>query len=430
MVRQADVAPAIAAAAETRAALPIESVLAGEWRSVAGGVCFCVEHRTPRSAALGTGRIGDVADSLTGLAHHAHFIAKGTAVAPPFLFIDLETTGLAGGAGTYPFLVGCGAFDDEGAFVTRQYLLVRFSDEPVMLEAVAAEIGRAGALVSFNGKSFDAPLLETRFLFHRRSWVGEGLPHIDVLHPARQFWGPSAADRHEERADPTPSTAGCSLRELEEHVLGADRVGDVSGYQIPERYFRFVRTGDVRPLAVVLDHNRLDLMSLAGLTARLLHLVAGGAAEARTSRELLALGNLYARHGLEERALEPLGLAAASADGAIRIEALRTLARTLRRLRRYREAATCWVRLLEVSGCPAHLAREANEALAVHHEHRARDLETAKRFAAQALQSGAPPAWRESVRHRLDRIDRKIRNCRFGDLQMSIAEIDNYQIEN
>ena len=86
------------------------------------------------------------------------------------MFFDLETTGLSGGAGTLAFLVGCGWFDDDGGFVTRQFLLARHADERALLEAVAAELARAGALVSFNGKSFDAPLLETRYLFHRLDW--------------------------------------------------------------------------------------------------------------------------------------------------------------------------------------------------------------------------------------------------------------------
>ena len=104
------------------------------------------------------------------------------------MFFDLETTGLSGGAGTLAFLVGCGWFEDDGAFVTRQFLLARHADERMLLEAVAAELARAGALVSFNGKSFDAPLLESRYLFHRLPWSGREMPHVDVLHPARRFW--------------------------------------------------------------------------------------------------------------------------------------------------------------------------------------------------------------------------------------------------
>src|SRR5213079_2321368 len=94
----------------------------------------------------------------------------------------------SGGAGTHAFLVGCGWFEADGGFLTRQFLMVRYSDERPLLATVAGELARAGALVSFNGKSFDAPVLETRYLFHRLDWIGGGMPHVDVLHPARRFW--------------------------------------------------------------------------------------------------------------------------------------------------------------------------------------------------------------------------------------------------
>ena len=144
---------------------------------------------------------------------------------------------MSGGAGTYAFLVGCGAFDAEGGFVTRQFVLLRHADERQLLQMVGAELAPAGALVSFNGKSFDAPLIETRHLFHRLEWTGSRLPHLDVLHPARRFWSDGAAGD-------TP----CSLVALERSVLGARRSGDVPGSEIPARYFQFVRSGDARPL--------------------------------------------------------------------------------------------------------------------------------------------------------------------------------------
>ena len=118
------------------------------------------------------------------------------------MFFDLETTGLSGGAGTLAFLVGCGWFDADGAFVTRQYVLARSGDERPMLQVLADQFATAGSLVSFNGKSFDAPLLESRFLFHRLEWLGGRLPHLDILHPARRFW----------RAEPVGGeVSSCSL---------------------------------------------------------------------------------------------------------------------------------------------------------------------------------------------------------------------------
>jgi uncharacterized protein YprB with RNaseH-like and TPR domain len=376
----------------------VEQVLGGEWRPQAGDACLVVERRRDRASVYGDETIGALADRLQGAADEASLVAGGAPARPPFVFLDLETTGLSGGAGTYAFLVGCGWCDEDGGFVTRQFVLTRFADERALLAAVAKELARAGTLVSFNGKSFDAPVLETRYLFHRLQWAGSGLPHVDVLHPARRFW-------RDERA-----VSSCSLVSLEREILGARRIGDVPGFEVPGRYFAFIRSGDARPLAAVLEHNRLDLLSLAGLTARLLHLVRGGPGTARNARETLALGGVYARAGLDARAREAFERAAdrASTSGPIRIDSLRALALAWRRARRYEEAAGCWRALLDAPACPRHVAREATEALAIHHEHRVRDLASAKAFALRNLESGMRPAATAAVQHRLARIERKM----------------------
>jgi hypothetical protein len=376
----------------------LERLLGGEWRPQAGASCFVVERRRDRTSSCGNETVGALADRLRTSAAEAPLVAGGAPARPPFVFIDLETTGLSGGAGTHAFLVGCGWCDEEGGFVTRQFMLTRFADERALLSAVAAELARAGALVSFNGKSFDAPVLETRYLFHRLQSAGSGLPHLDVLHPARRFW------RDEQEA------SACSLVSLERQILGARRVGDVPGFEIPGRYFEFIRTGDARPLAAVLEHNRLDLLSLAGLTARLLHLVGSGPGAARNAREALALGRVYARAGLEARARDAFQRAAdrASTSGAIRVDALRALALAWRRARRYDEAAACWRALLDAPVCPRHVGREATEALAIHHEHRLRDLAAARGFALRNLEGAMRPAAAAALQHRLARIDRKM----------------------
>ena len=247
-----------------------EDALGGGWLRRDGLSCFVVERRRDPDTAHGREPLKAIAARLNEASSEAPLIMGGAQARPPFLFFDLETTGLSGGAGTYAFLVGCGGFDDEGAFVTRQFVLLRYSDERALLQIVGVELARAGALVSFNGKSFDAPLIETRYLFHRLEWMGSRLSHLDVLHPARRFWGDSGTGE-----------SGCSLLALERLVLGVSRTGDVPGSEIPARYFQFVRTGDARPLVGVLEHNRLDLLSLAGLTARLLDLVRQGPDAAR-----------------------------------------------------------------------------------------------------------------------------------------------------
>jgi uncharacterized protein len=397
------VAPAQPGGAQARAPLarvpPAQMdlrALGGEWRDRV----FAVERRCDRTARHGTECIGTLAECLDASGGGAKFYGGADARAP-FVFFDLETTGLSGGAGTRAFLVGCGWFDHDAGFVTRQFLLTQPDDERPMLDGVAGELARAGALVTFNGKSFDAPLLETRYLFHRVTWDGREMPHVDVLHPARRFW-----KREVEQAD-------CSLATLEKQVLGVRRTADVPGFEIPRRYFHFIRTGDASALGAVLQHNRLDLLSLAALTARLFHVTHHGPDAVRNAREALGLGHVYLRAGLDDRACDAFRRAVDMTErGAVslvvRIESLRSLALSLRRARMHAQAAAIWMRLVETPGCPPRVAREASEALAIHHEHRERDLALARTFALRGLELDAQPAWASAVEHRLARIERKM----------------------
>ena len=230
-------------------------------------------------------------------------------------------------------------------------------------------------------------------------------------------------------ASPALREHACSLIALEREILGVRRTGDVPGFEIPGRYFQFVRTGDARPLAAVLEHNRLDLLTLAALTARLLHLARTGPDAARDAREALALGHVYARAGLDDRARDAFRHALGrcrSPRGAfdpLRIEALRLLALAWRRARRHDEAASCWRELLEIRGCPPAVVREATEALAIHHEHRVRDLAAAQAFALRVLETaeGERPAGPQRSQHRLARLDRKMGSkAEVGSLEFDV----------
>src|SRR4051794_13065804 len=156
------------------------------------------------------------------------------------VLLDTETTGLAGGTGTHVFLVGLGflASEPDGAtsFVVRQYFLRQLREERALLHALGATLADFGVLVSFNGKSFDWPLLTTRFIMQRLGphRDGRAWPHLDLLHPSRRVW------KHR-----LPS---CSLGTLEQEILGVRRDSDVPGALIPELYFRYLRDGDTRPL--------------------------------------------------------------------------------------------------------------------------------------------------------------------------------------
>jgi uncharacterized protein YprB with RNaseH-like and TPR domain len=385
-----------------------------EWRE-GGGQRYLIVDRTYH-AGYRLGRVA-VADCLPERGRWPRMellLTEPMAGIPvgPALFLDLETTGLAGGAGTYAFLVGCGWFDG-GVFRVRQFVLTSFAAERALLEDVAALVHAAGLLVTYNGKTFDAPLIDTRFLFHRLAAPCTGLTHVDLLHPARRLWSPSRLQRSGKggrpAADLDEGGASCRLSLMEQAILGHVREGDVPGFEIPSRYFHFVRSGDARGLGGVLEHNRLDLLALAMLTARAGQLLDEGASAATTAREALGLGRLYERGGLLDDARACFARAIEFDDDAhARVEALRAYAILSRRERRHADAAAAWRQMLSMRECPPRWAQEATEALAVHHEHRARDLAAARRFAMQALEFNVTRSRAQAVHHRLARIDRKL----------------------
>jgi uncharacterized protein YprB with RNaseH-like and TPR domain len=397
-------------------------VLGGEWREARGRRFLVVDRKYSPGYRHGRVTLADCLPpwprfELLGSVSLEHTrLRQANHCGENLLFIDLETTGLAGGAGTYAFLVGCGWFEplspqgsasQEGCFRTRQFFLTDFGAERALLEAVAELACNLACIVTYNGKTFDLPLLETRFSMQRMPTPFAEIAHVDMLHPARRMW------REEE--------VECRLAYLEQTLCGHERDSDVPGFEIPSRYFRYVRSGDPRPLEAVFEHNRLDIVSLAMLTARAAQLLEEGPSAAATAREAFGLGRLYERAGLMDDALASYrrasggpcaGLTTRRDSEAIRIEALRASATALRRLRRYEEAAATWRDLLAAQQCPPAYAREANEALAVHHEHRVRDLETARAFAMQSLTLQATPARQHAITHRLARLDRKLGSTR------------------
>jgi hypothetical protein len=337
---------------------------------------------------------------------------------PRTIFIDLETTGLSGGAGTVAFLVGCGYFD-LGAFQVRQFLLTSFTSERALLAAVAEFFSGADLIVTYNGKTFDVPMMETRWLFHRLEMPLDGVPHFDMLHPARRLWKMRAA------AAGDAEDIGCRLTTLERTLFNVTRVGDVPGLEIPGRFFTFLRSGDPRPLEPVLEHNRLDLVSLAAVMARAVRLAREGHTACRDAAEALALGRVFERAGTDDRfharahalarAEQCYTCALESRAAEVKGEALYRLGIRHRRERRFTEAAAIWREVIELTeprgirriGPLGELRRFATEALAIHHEHREGDLTGARELALFGLQEAAGRR-ADGMRHRLARLDRKI----------------------
>ncbi|MDI9511749.1 MAG: ribonuclease H-like domain-containing protein [Caldicoprobacterales bacterium] len=166
------------------------------------------------------------------------------------VFLDTETTGLAGGTGTLAFLVGIGYLKGD-RLVVRQYLARDFDEELPMLEAVTKELSNFKILVTFNGKSFDWPLLESRLVYSRLRPIAWEDSHLDLLYIARRLWGRKLKT--------------CSLTSLEENVLSHYRTGDIPGYMVPEIYRAYLETRRPTDMLAVMDHNQSDILAMAAL---------------------------------------------------------------------------------------------------------------------------------------------------------------------
>jgi uncharacterized protein YprB with RNaseH-like and TPR domain len=347
------------------------------------------EHgRWPLHAALGyePGLAADVAQH-SGL----------TSIGPEQLaYLDTETTGLAGGAGTLVFLVGIGRFVD-GEFRIRQYFLRDPAEEAAMLLALQEDLEPAGGFVTFNGQRFDVPLLEMRYVTGlRRRWRLTDLPQLDLLFPARRLWRHSLPD--------------CSLGTLEAELLGVQRLQlDVAGAEIPEIYLDYLRSGRTEGIRRIVYHNIQDILSLVGLTAHVLDRHAADAAGLAQS-EALALARWHQRLGRRGEAERYYLAALASNDPWTRREALSGYTMLLKGSGRREEALSGWDEWGELAPADPTPAIE----LAKYYEWQERDYPRALLWVERAQRSVAlwPVDWRRhametAIQHRLVRLRRK-----------------------
>jgi uncharacterized protein YprB with RNaseH-like and TPR domain len=275
----------------------IDSVVAGTFTPTLRGEVFVAENKYPSGYIYGTSPL--VSDSpLSIIAQWAKDSEVLNIPLSKFAFLDTETSGLSGGTGTYAFLVGVARFID-GEYVLQQFFMRDPAEEPALLEGLAKFLAPCEALVTFNGKSFDAPLLSTRYRLHQIPIPYKDYSHLDLLPLARRLW----RDRLESRA----------LKYLEEHVLGLTRSSEeVPGYEVPWLFFDYLRTGDARPLGGVFYHNAMDVVAMAALLAHMNDMLESPyEGKVQHGLDFVALGKLFEDMGhwedaarLFERGLE------------------------------------------------------------------------------------------------------------------------------
>src|SRR5437868_9171618 len=320
-----------------------------------------------------------------------------------WLFLDTETTGLGGGSGTYAFLVGI-AWWDGGGLEIEQFFMRECSEERSLLLALRERIAEYPVLVTFNGKSFDWPLLETRYRMSRKISLPSLRAHLDFLHPARNLW--------------RLRLGSVRLSELERHVLGWDRGADLLSGLIPQIYFDYLRGGPPERLVPVLNHNQMDLRGLAALSSRILSLLSDAENLGQDGLELFGVSRICEKRREHTRARKLYEKSIASVLPAETDRAARrSLALLAKREGDFDLACEFWKTAL---GNSRH-GYDAYEQLAIYYEHKARDTEEARRIVQQAIeelrranQMGdiAPAAYREikaKFDHRIARLERKIR---------------------
>lgn len=381
---------------------PIEELLPGEILATEQGSCFLHREHYPLDYRHGGLSLSAL---LEHPAHVAALLARDERLAAldptRWAFVDTETTGLAGGTGTYAFLVGIGLFEGD-RFTIHQFFMRDYDEEPAQLHALAAVLDRLGAVVSFNGKSFDMPLLETRFTMTRQAPRLSGAPHLDLLPVSRRIW------KHR--------LESCALSNLEEAVLGVRRAQeDVPGWLIPGLYGDYVRSRDAREMPRIFYHNAQDILSLVILAARLSSLLTHPLASSQDGdipgEDLYGLGRLLCDLGQGDRGQVAL---ARAVEGCrlrpVRELAMRDLAYQLKRQERRDEALPWWQRLAREEG-----AIYAFEELAKHYEWHARDTAQALAWTEEALAlvQGWPPGARRrealaELQHRLNRLRQRL----------------------
>lgn len=323
------------------------------------------------------------------------------------VFLDLETTGLAGGTGTLPFLIGLGYFRN-GAFVVAQYFLGDPGEENRMLEELDGlfEERSFASVLTYNGKAFDLPLLETRFILQRRPFRLAALPHLDFLFAARTLW----KHKHE----------SCRLFHLAQQVIAAPRDEDIPGAEIPFRYFEYLRTGRFDLIEPILYHNQEDLLSLLGLVicgAKLFAEEEIADGEGPDPLDLVGVGKVFASAGEAARSTRLFERALVGRLPAeVAVSVFRRLSVQLKRDADWERAVSLWR-----EGSAADLVFCYRE-LAIYYEHKARNLAEAKRIAEEglALAMEKSSSERADFEKRLARLNDKIGRAAGGGLRKRI----------
>ncbi|MGD0916960.1 MAG: ribonuclease H-like domain-containing protein [Thermodesulfobacteriota bacterium] len=372
---------------------PIEQLVKGEVVSTPNGETFQVKEYFTSDFRYGEMTLGDILLISTS---PAHLLSRDERLKEldlrKTLFLDTETTGLTGGTGTFVFMVGLGFFQGDG-FLVHQLFMRDYTEEKASLSILKNLLESFEFLITFNGRYYDIPLLETRFILsHMASRIRE-MPNFDLLYPARRIW--------------KGAYENCRLVTLESKLLGIERENDVPSEWIPYLYFDYLKTGDAQRIHQVFYHNQMDILSMVALAGRI-HLVYHDpqAARSRKGVEHFALGRLFWDHGRLEKAITCFEIALKRCEDELAWEVMKWLSRAFKKTGQAEKAQSLWG---EMVTWPHKRDGFPYVELAKYYEHRLKDCERAIAFVEQALEQIPPHRQKEiaDLLHRKQRLEQK-----------------------
>lgn len=379
----------------------LEENLDGETIDTPHGPCFVITRFFKAGSTHGSEQINRIShispDSLVLLGKGENFADMDLTRT---LFFDTETTGLSSGAGTHIFLSGFGYYENEG-FVVKQFFLRELDEEPAFLHAINELMKNYISIVSYNGKSFDWPVLGTRFIYSRvKNKLAHPL-HLDLVYTARRIWKRRLGD--------------CSLQNIEREILNFHRVDDVPGFEIPGRYFRYLRDKRVQPLIPVLTHNRLDILSLAALLIKSAFIVTDPFLHLEEHLDLYSLAYTFESMQQWERSIAIYKeMLKKLSDRKLKQDIALRLSYCYKRTRQWRPAVELWENIIS----QGYIDIEPYVELAKYEEHYRRDYQNAEKIVSKALNlidmadelrgDSGLICHRDALDHRLKRIKRKM----------------------
>jgi len=379
----------------------LENVIAGRIKTARLGSFFCYEKNLALDYQHGSCKISVFQNKPSALLAVIGQDRQLTNLAvKDILFLDIEASGLSGGSGMYAFLIGIGYFTENG-FRVEQFFLNNLNEERAILDELNRLVESHPLVISYNGKSFDVPLLESRNIFHRLQTPLSRVLHLDLLHSARRIWKYTLPD--------------CALTTVEQQILKASRVGDVPSYLIPQIYFNYMRDRNPHPLKPVFYHNQQDVLAMAALLAKMLRLFENPLAESESAAEIFCIARTYENLLQLEASIELYAtLLARPLGDRLRRELLLRTAFNYKKMRKWSDAVAVWLKYLDTE-CYHPLPYIE---LAKYFEHRENQFLRAKNLVEKALEEmkiieslrGANEwtPFKQDLEHRRKRLLRKL----------------------